>query len=160
MRKIRCAVPFAAAALLLLPALGTAQARQCGDNCAGCSCCSQTHEHGATPKAGRSRPTVPDYDAALEQRITGVVVSAFEIPGSTELLVTISTGENSFEVQVGPAAWMAGKGYTLSPGEGVEILGAVVGTEGNNRILARQIWKGGEEIRLRDQTGKPLWPTS
>jgi len=160
MKRIFWAIPIAAAALLMLPAASIAQQQQC-DKCASCPCCAggaAQHEHGATPQAEKApAAAIPGYDMSLEQRLTGVVVSAIELPGSTELVVTVSNGENSFEVQVGPADWMADKGYSFVPGEGVEILGAMLFSEGNDTIVARQIWKGGEEIRLRDATGQPLW---
>ena len=147
---------IAAAAVLALPvmAVGQPQQHQCA-RCASSPCCAQeNHDHAAAPSEDAA-----DYDLALERRFTGVVISAVELPGSGEMLVTISTGENSFEVQVGPSAWMADKGYSFVQGEGVEILGALVPSEGNDTIVARQIWKGGEEMRLRDRNGRPLWTT-
>jgi hypothetical protein len=151
------AISIAAAALLILPAASIAQQQHCG-KCASCPCCAGEEEQGATPQAEKApAAAIRGYDMSLEQRLTGVVVSAIELPGSTELVVTVSNGENSFEVQVGPADWMADKGYSFVPGEGVEILGSMLWSEGNDTIVARQIWKGGEEIRLRDETGQPLW---
>lgn len=157
MKRVLWPIVVLASVSVLLPGSAVA-AGQHGDRCASCPCCAGGHDHAAAPQAERTPDVAaPGYDLSLEQSISGVVVSTQTLPGSNELLVTVSNGENAFEVQVGPAEWMTSKGYRLVPGDRIEIVGSMVLSEGNDTIVARQIWKAGEEMKIRDRTGGALW---
>ena len=105
------------------------------------------------------------YDVKTETTITGTVESVESVTGTggrgrhrmggTHLVV--KTEKESVVVHVGPTAYLAEKGITLTTGDTLEILGSRVTVDTEAVLIARQIKKGGQTWTLRDASGRPVW---
>jgi hypothetical protein len=119
--------------------------------------------------AAQSSPTARQgsrmYDVKTETTITGTVESVENITGAggrgrrgmggTHLVV--KSENDTVEVHVGPAAYLAEKGITLAKGDTLEILGSRVKVDNETVLIARQIKKGDNTWTLRDASGRPAW---
>lgn len=120
---------------------------------------------GAAQSSLAARQGSRMYDVTTETTITGTVESVENITGAggrgrrgmggTHLVV--KTENDTVEVHVGPAAYLAEKGITLAKGDTLEILGSRVKVDNENVLIARQIKKGGNTWTLRDASGRPAW---
>jgi hypothetical protein len=75
--------------------------------------------------------------------------------GGTHLIVKTKT--DTFEVHVGPTAYLTEQKITLAKGDTLGILGSRVTIDDEPVLLARQITKGANKWTLRDASGRPLW---
>lgn len=71
--------------------------------------------------------------------------------------LTVKTGDETRNVMLGPASFIADKGFAFARGDTVEITGSKVTMGGAEYIVARQIVKDGKTLTLRDKTGTPAW---
>ena len=105
------------------------------------------------------------YDVKTEATIEGTVEAVETVKpedargrralGGTHLVV--KAGKDTREVHVGPTAYLAEKGITLTKGDSVEILGSQVTVDGEAVLIAKRIKKGDTVWTLRDASGRPLW---
>jgi hypothetical protein len=103
------------------------------------------------------------YNASTEARFTGTVDAVTLVtpghhrlgPGGTHL--TLKTATETFEVHVGPTAFLKANNINIVKGDAVEILGSRVTIGGGPALLAREIKKGDSTWALRDASGRPLW---
>jgi hypothetical protein len=76
----------------------------------------------------------------------------------TTLYVTLREGADNVYVQLGPAAYIAGKKVTVAAGDAVEVKGArAFLASGRKAIVATDLYKGGVRVKLREEDGSPLW---
>lgn len=60
-------------------------------------------------------------------------------------------------VHVGPPAFLAQNNLALAKGDKLTIFGSKVQYFGSEFLIARDISKGDQSLRLRDSEGFPLW---
>src|SRR5512139_2022946 len=100
--------------------------------------------------------------------ITGDIVSlapevSDAVPGRERsgMMIAVQTGDGKLVVQLGPESFRIKQGLTLAMGERVEITGwSLPGSVVLDVpvILAATIRKGNQEVRLRDEQRRALWP--
>jgi hypothetical protein len=100
------------------------------------------------------------YNPKTEIAVTGTiekienVASPRSWPG---IHLTVRTGNQEYDVHVGPSAYVAGKGLTFSVGDQLEIAGSKVKLGGEDALIAREIKSGDKTLQLRDSMGVPYW---
>ena len=141
--------------IVLLVAIGTVAAQSVGQK-------SRGFMHG------------PLYDPATEISVTGVVNEVEQLTGKpvtstapmfancprgwagTHLSITTDQG-TTIIVHVGPSTFLAQNNFALAKGDKLAILGSKVQYVGSEFLIAREISKGDQSLKLRDNEGFPLW---
>jgi hypothetical protein len=106
------------------------------------------------------RPMMGDrYDAKTEFTIVGTIEKIHRVPNANRgigmhLIVKSSIETN--EVHLGPAAFIE-KRMTFKEGDTIEIIGSAVTMMGRTVVIAREVKKDEQVLKLRDETGIPLW---
>lgn len=100
------------------------------------------------------------YDPKTETTITGVIQEVKEIPGpgrttGTHLVVKAET--EVVDIHVGPTWYLKQQKYAFAKDDQIEVIGSRVKYQGADVIVARQIKKGDNTWKLRDERGIPLW---
>ncbi len=103
----------------------------------------------AQPGPGRN------YDPAAVVTVTGKVTEVTTIPHGTRegIHLTVQSGNESITVMVGPSTNLEKHGIKFVKGDTVTITGSKQG----NIIIAREITKAGQTLKLRTEAGLPLW---
>ena len=148
----RCCVLFAALAIVIL-LLAPESVGQMGGG----------HRRGQM--TGR-----PFYNTATETTVTGTVHEVQQIAATggngntwigphswtgTHLMLKTDTG--ILPVHVGPSSFLASKNFSISKGDKLTILGSKVQHEGSDFLIAREITKETQVLRLRNSQGFPMW---
>jgi DNA/RNA endonuclease YhcR with UshA esterase domain len=99
------------------------------------------------------------YDPNTEITVKGTVEKVTEIgeQGRTGTHLTLRTNEQTYDVHVGPSAYVAASGFTFLAGDQVEVTGSKIKVGGSDAIVAREIRKDGKVLTLRDRQGIPKW---
>ncbi len=99
------------------------------------------------------------YNPNTEITVKGTVEKVTEIgrQGWTGTHLTLRTNEQTYDVHVGPSAYVAKSGFTFSAGNQIEVTGSKLKFGGADAIVAREIKKDGKVLTLRDRQGIPRW---
>ena len=71
--------------------------------------------------------------------------------------LNVKTGEKTVSVHLGPGWYIENQGIVIEPEDKVEITGSRVTFEGEEAIIASEVKKGDEVLKLRDGNGIPAW---
>jgi hypothetical protein len=74
--------------------------------------------------------------------------------------LTVKAGDETREIALGPSKFIAGKGFSFSKGDSVEVTGSKVTMGGTGYVIAREVIKDGKTLTLRDKSGTPQWAGS
>lgn len=103
------------------------------------------------------------YNPATETTLQGTVSKVYTVTGKRGWngvhLAVQSQGE-TYDVHLGPSAWIDSQGFAIAAGDSVEVVGSKVKFEGSDALIARQITKEGKVLVLRDSSGFPKWSGS
>ncbi len=69
----------------------------------------------------------------------------------------VKTEEETLSVRLGPEWYMKDQGITVIQGDKVEIKGHRISDRGEPAIIAAEVTKGDEILKLRDESGLPFW---
>jgi len=106
--------------------------------------------------------TLPKYDTKTEVHFAKAVVQDVkEVPvgnGSPRVVLTVKTGDDTFDVYLSPKAYLDMMDTTFAKGDELEITGAKM-TDSDNKtiIIGREVIKGQNTVVLLDKTGAPAW---
>lgn len=103
----------------------------------------------------------PSYDTRAEYAVKGTVVGVRvhdSVLGYKDTHIILTTVQGEMEVHVGPSSFLAKRGFEVSPGEEVLVIGSKTVYEGKPVLVARQIRKGYRNVTLRGMKGNPTWP--
>jgi hypothetical protein len=111
-------------------------------------------------QSGQPGRMMNNYDPKTEVTLTGTVESVnragyVNMPGRGIHLI-LKTGNETTEVHLGPAAFIDKK-MTFKKDDTVQITGSKVTMMGKAVVIAREIKKGDEVLKLRDENGVPVW---
>jgi hypothetical protein len=76
---------------------------------------------------------------------------------SRGVVMTVNTERALIPVHLGPAWFIASQDQRIEPGDTVEVTGSVVTYQEKPVMIASQVVKGDEELRLRAENGRPMW---
>ncbi|MGC9225362.1 MAG: hypothetical protein ACP5E2_15730 [Terracidiphilus sp.] len=99
------------------------------------------------------------YDPNTETTVKGTVEKVTEIgeQGRTGTHLTLRANGQTYDVRVGPTAYVAASRFTFLAGDQIEVTGSKVKFDGADAIVAREIKKDGKVLTLRDRQGIPSW---
>jgi hypothetical protein len=102
------------------------------------------------------------WDAKTMETVTGeVVVVDKYTPGrggqSYGLQLTLKTDKETVPVILGPAWYIDQQHFAVAYKDRVEIKGSRIPIQGQATIIAAEVTKDDQTLRLRDEKGIPLW---
>ena len=110
---------------------------------------------------GAGDPYSRMYDSKTVETLSGEVVSVDKFtPGrkmSYGVHFTLKTDKETIPVHLGPSWYMEKQGMTIASGDKVEVTGSRITYEGKPTIIAAEVKKGGQVLKLRDAAGVPAW---
>jgi hypothetical protein len=71
--------------------------------------------------------------------------------------LTLKTDKGDVSVHLGPAWYINEQEPAIKVGDKVEVKGSKVTFQGSPVIIAQEVRKGGEVLKLRDDSGIPMW---
>jgi len=69
----------------------------------------------------------------------------------------LKANDEEFTVDVGPEWYVHSQGLFLIPREEIEVQGFLIEEEGRKILFAKEIKQETTTLRIRDESGKPLW---
>jgi hypothetical protein len=101
------------------------------------------------------------YDPKTVTTIGGEVLSVDTFMPSKGMSpgvhLTLKTVEGNVSVHLGPEWYISSQDTRVGKGDKIEVRGSRITFEGKPAIIAAQITKGNEVLRLRDDNGFPAW---
>jgi hypothetical protein len=73
------------------------------------------------------------------------------------LRLTVKTDKETLPVILGPAGYIEQQHFAIAPKDTVEVKGSRLTIQGQPAIIAAEVKKGGQTLKLRDDKGIPLW---
>jgi hypothetical protein len=101
-----------------------------------------------------------NYDPKTETTLKGTVQKVIETTGKrgfNGVHLDLKAGDTSYEVHVGPSAYVSKEGFSFATGDQIEVTGSKVMMGGKDVIIARDIKKGDKTLALRNAQGIPAW---
>jgi DNA/RNA endonuclease YhcR with UshA esterase domain len=112
-------------------------------------------------QTGRGRNAqAPRYDPSTEITLKGTIENVKQVSRSgawTGTHLTLKAEQGTFDVHVGPTAFLAKNQMTFAKGDNIEVTGSKVKYEGADAVLAREVKKGDKTLTLRNAAGIPQW---
>jgi hypothetical protein len=101
------------------------------------------------------------YDPKTVETITGEVVSVDKITPmkgmSHGVHIMLKTAKETISVHLGPDWYIENQDIKIEPKDTVEVKGSRITFQGKPAIIAADIKKGNEILKLRDEKGFPVW---
>ncbi len=101
------------------------------------------------------------YDPKTVETLSGEVMSLEKFtPGkriSYGVHFTLKTDKETIPVHLGPSWYVEKQAVTITPGDKVEVNGSRITYEGKPTIIAAEVKKDGQALKLRDANGVPAW---
>jgi hypothetical protein len=101
------------------------------------------------------------YDPKAVETISGEVVSVDRItPGkgmTGGIHMNVKTDKETISVHLGPAWYIENQDTKIAAKDKVEVKGAKTTFAGKPVIIAAEVKKGDDVLRLRDDNGYPVW---
>jgi len=117
----------------------------------------QSGNSGWGPKSTFNRM----YNPATVETVKGEVVSVDKIVPmkgmSYGIHLMLKTGKKTISVHVGPAWYFDKQNFTIKAKDKIEVKGSRITYDGKPAVIAAEIKKDKEVIKLRDEGGYPEW---
>ena len=101
------------------------------------------------------------YDPKAVETITGVVTSVDRITPmkgmSGGVHMNVKTDKETVSVHLGPSWYLENQDVKIETKDKVEVKGARTTFAGKPAIIAAEVKKGDELLKLRDDSGFPVW---
>jgi hypothetical protein len=101
------------------------------------------------------------YDTKTVETITGVVEKVemtMPMRGmSYGVHLAVKSEKGTFDVHLGPGWYIENQDVKIMPGDKVEVTGSKIIFRNKPAIIAAEVRKGDEVLRLRDRNGVPVW---
>jgi hypothetical protein len=101
------------------------------------------------------------YDSKTVETISGEVVKVMKITPmkgmSSGVILMVKTEKETTPVHLGPGWYIENQDVKIEPKDKVEVTGSRVTFQGKPAIIAAEIKKGDEVLKLRDENGFPVW---
>jgi hypothetical protein len=101
------------------------------------------------------------YNPKTVETISGEVVSIDKITPmkgmSYGVHLTIKTNKETISVHLGPEWYIESQDVKIMPKDKVEVKGSRITFGGNPAIIAAEVKKGEQVLKLRDENGFPVW---
>ena len=101
------------------------------------------------------------YDPKTVETVSGEVISVDKITPvkgmSYGVHLTVKTDKETISVHMGPGWFIENQDIKIEPKDNVEVKGSRITFEGKPAIIAAEVKKGDEMLKLRDENGFPVW---
>jgi hypothetical protein len=101
------------------------------------------------------------YDSKAVETISGEVTNVDRIMPNKGMAagvrMTVKTDEESISVHLGPSWYLENQDVKIEPKNRVEVKGARITFGGAPAIIAAEVKEGDEMLKLRDDSGFPVW---
>ena len=101
------------------------------------------------------------YNPKTVETISGEVVSVDKITPmkgmSYGIHLTLKTEKETISVHLGPGWFIERQDIKIEPKDKIEVTGSRITFEGKPAIIAAEVKKGDEILKLRDENGIPVW---
>jgi hypothetical protein len=101
------------------------------------------------------------YDPKTIETVSGEVVSLSQITPNKGMAagvrMTLNTGKETVSVHLGPSWYLENQDVKIEPKDKVEVKGSKITFGGKPAIIAMEVKKGDEVLKLRDDDGFPVW---
>jgi len=116
---------------------------------------------GMGGRGGMNSGEQKKYDPSQTEIVTGEVTAVKYIEtknGKTSGVgLELNTGSQSLLVYLGPHVYVDTQNVRIDVGDKVEVKGVKAMFDGTQAFIAGEVMKNGETLKLRDDTGAPLW---
>lgn len=101
------------------------------------------------------------YDQKTVETISGEVVSVDKITPTKGMYygvhLMVKTGKETISVHLGPGWFIESQDVKIEPKDKIEVKGSRITYQGKPAIIAAEVKKGEEILKLRDDAGIPVW---
>jgi hypothetical protein len=102
------------------------------------------------------------YDPATVETVSGVVQRVEQVKGAAGGMgygvhLLLKTDKEEIAVHLGPGWYVEKQPLKIAPHDQVEVRGSRITYDGKPVIVAAEIKKGDQVLKLRDAAGIPLW---
>jgi hypothetical protein len=101
------------------------------------------------------------YDPKAMETISGEVISIDRITPNKGMAagihMNVKTDKETISVHLGPSWYLENQDVKIEPKDRVEVKGAKTTFAGKPAIIAAEVKKGDDTLRLRDESGFPVW---
>jgi hypothetical protein len=101
------------------------------------------------------------YDPSTVETVTGKVTAVNRIAPMKQMgagiHLELKTDKETVPVHLGPAWFIDRQDTRIEKGDQLEIRGSRVTVSGKPAIIAAEVRKGDEVLKLRDERGVPVW---
>ncbi|MCP4364639.1 MAG: DNA-binding protein [Planctomycetes bacterium] len=101
------------------------------------------------------------YDPKTVETVRGKVVTVDKITPEKGMHygvhLTVETDKETIAVHLGPGWYIENQDIEIEPEDEIEIKGSRITFKGGQAIIAAEVTKGEEILRLRDENGFPAW---
>ena len=102
------------------------------------------------------------YNPQTVETLTGEVVSVESIPGkgggqASGVHLTLKTDKETIPVHLGPSWYLDRQNFKIGPRDKIEVTGSRVVFGSKPAIIAAEVKKGDQVLKLRNQAGIPQW---
>jgi hypothetical protein len=101
-----------------------------------------------------------NYDPKTVESIEGKVLSLEKTPskgGGYGVHLTLQTEKETISVHVGPGWYIDKQTPKIETNDTITVTGSRVTVDGKPAIIAAEVKKGNEVLKLRDENGIPAW---
>lgn len=110
---------------------------------------------------GGGRPSARTYNTNTVETVRGEVVSVEKTTPpqgrGSGVHFLLKMEKETVRVDLGPTSYVEKQTPRLEAKDSVEVTGSRVTLDGKPAIIAAKVKKGAEVLKLRDDTGRPLW---
>ena len=101
------------------------------------------------------------YDPKTVETVSGEVVSVTKMVPmegmSYGVHLALKTEKETLSVHLGPGWYLENQDVIIEPKDKIEVKGSRVTFKGKPVIIAAEVKRGSEVLKLRDETGFPVW---
>ncbi len=101
------------------------------------------------------------YDPKTVETITGEVISIDQFTPAKGMFggihMNVKSGKETISVHLGPSWYLENQDVKLEAKDKVEVKGSKINFGGKPAIIASEVKKGDEVLKLRDDAGFPAW---
>ena len=102
------------------------------------------------------------YDVKTVETLGGRVLSIEKTAPANRrgywINVLLQTGQETVAVQLGPAWYIDKQTPRIQPNDTIKVTGSRVTVDGRSMIVAADVTKGNEFLKLREANGIAVWP--
>lgn len=110
---------------------------------------------------GKNSAYCQRYDAKNIQEIKGKILKIEHFTPTKGMgygiELSLETASGVRTVHLGPGWYVEKQEMKLQVGDQIEVKGSEIDFNGRKVLMAAEVERGKEEMKLRDETGKPMW---